>query len=81
MLCNKLMEDIQEAIVIPDSEESNMDPQVRQHLFNYPIEFMDSMVEISKNLTTVTPDQYSIFNFFFFFKLTQLNFLSQKVNY
>jgi len=69
VLCNQLLTDIQNAIL----EALNKDPNLlanlpangkvgemtAEDLFNYQVRFMDSLVDISRHLTTVPSDQYA----------------------
>ena len=65
VLCNQLLSEIQEAVSMPLAPvTTSLEPDTRGELtrddfFQYPIRFMDSMVDISRHLATVTSDQYS----------------------
>jgi len=69
ILCNSLLAEIRKAISFPGliegsrpttSPENSLEltPESTDHMFQYPIKFMDQLVEISNLLTTVPPDQY-----------------------
>lgn len=48
---------------VQNSNESTTTIEANNDIFQFPIQFMDSLVEISRHLTTVPSEQYGTFNF------------------
>lgn len=72
-LCNSLLAEIRKAVSLPPLLEYNvpskpivaeninpleLTPESTDHIFQYPIKFMDQLVEVSGHLVSVPPDQY-----------------------
>jgi hypothetical protein len=57
LLCNSLMEEIQNAVHIPNAD-SEANPQASKEIFRGLVDFMDSLVEVTKDMLAMGPDQY-----------------------